>query len=306
MGLLMKANTKIVAIVGPKGGVGKTTISANLAIALSVLGKKVIAVDLDLGASNLHTLFGIRETKATLDDFVLNKIANLPDIVLETSVNNLGIICGGNVPGIANLNYNKKLKLIHNLSQLKTDFVLLDLGAGASFNVVDFLIIAQEGILVTTPEVPSLLNAYSFIKTLIFRRLTLHFKHSEQTVLIELLDKARDFDSYPKLKTMEGFMEAVNNINVAEANSIRKILTNYRPIVVVNRARSGKDAETGKVLQNLMNQYLSIKSSIILTVREDAAVGTAVARLKPVLLEAPNSLFAKDIEMIARVLHSTP
>ena len=306
MGLLMKANTKIVAIVGPKGGVGKTTISANLAIALSVLGKKVIAVDLDLGASNLHTLFGIRETKATLDDFVLNKIANLPDIVLETSVNNLGIICGGNVPGIANLNYNKKLKLIHNLSQLKTDFVLLDLGAGASFNVVDFLIIAQEGILVTTPEVPSLLNAYSFIKTLIFRRLTLHFKHSEQTVLIELLDKARDFDSYPKLKTMEGFMEAVNNINVAEANSIRKILTNYRPIVVVNRARSGKDAETGKVLQNLMNQYLSIKSSIILTVREDAAVGTAVARLKPVLLEAPNSLFAKDIEMIARVLHSAP
>jgi flagellar biosynthesis protein FlhG len=306
MGLLMKANTKIVAIVGPKGGVGKTTISANLAIALSVMGKKVIAVDLDLGASNLHTLFGIRETKATLDDFVLNKIANLPDIVLETSINNLGIICGGNVPGIANLNYNKKLKLIHNLSQLKTDFVLLDLGAGASFNVVDFLIIAQEGILVTTPEVPSLLNAYSFIKTLIFRRLTLHFKHSEQTVLIELLDKARDFDSYPKLKTMEGFMEAVNNINVAEANSIRKILTNYRPIVVVNRARSGKDAETGKVLQNLMNQYLSIKSSIILTVREDAAVGTAVARLKPVLLEAPNSLFAKDIEMIARVLHSTP
>jgi hypothetical protein len=55
-----------------------------------------------------------------------------------------------------------------------------------------------------------------------------------------------------------------------------------------------------------MNQYLSIKSSIILTVREDAAVGTAVARLKPVLLEAPNSLFAKDIEMIARVLHSVP
>ncbi len=287
------------AIVGPKGGVGKTTISANLAIALSMLGKKVIAVDLDLGASNLHTLFGIRETKASLDDFVLNKITNLPDIVLDTNVNNLGIICGGNVPGIANLNYNKKLKLIRNLSQLKTDFVLLDLGAGASSNVVDFLIIAQEGLLVTTPEVPSLLNAYSFIKTLIFRRLALHFKQLEQTELIELLDKARDFDSYPKLKTMEGFIEAVHSINVPAANSIRKFLTNYKPIVVVNRARSGKDADAGKVLQNLMNQYLSIKSSVILTVREDPAVGIAVARLKPVLLEAPRSLFAKDIGMIA-------
>jgi flagellar biosynthesis protein FlhG len=297
-----KNHTKIVAIVGPKGGVGKTTISANLSIALAKLGKKVIAVDLDLGASNLHTLFGIRETKASLDDFVLNKITHLPDIVMSTDVNNLSIICGGNIPGIANLHYNKKLKLIRNLSQLKTDFVLLDLGAGASSNVIDFLIIAQDGVLVTTPEVPSLLNAYSFIKTLIFRRLALHFKQLDQKELIELLDKARDFESYPKLKTMEGLIEAVRSINVAAANSIRNFLTNYKPIVVVNRARSEKDADTGKVLQNLMNQYLSIKSSIILSVHEDPAVGIAVTKLKPVLLEAPRSWFAKDIEMIAQIL----
>jgi MinD-like ATPase involved in chromosome partitioning or flagellar assembly len=72
--------------------------------------------------------------------------------------------------------------------------------------------------------------------------------------------------------------------------------------VVVNRARSEKDADTGKVLQNLMNQYLSIKSSIILSVHEDTAVGIAVTKLKPVLLEAPRSWFAKDIEMIAQIL----
>lgn len=297
-----KNDTKIVAIVGPKGGVGKTTISANLAIALSRLGKKVIAVDLDLGASNLHTLFGIRETKASLDDFVLNKIAHLPDIVMNTDISNLCIICGGNVPGIANLHYSKKLKLIRNLSQLKTDFVLLDLGAGASSNVVDFLIIAQNGVLVTTPEVPSLLNAYSFVKTLIFRRLAIHFKQSDQLDMIRLLDKARDFESYPKLKTMEGFIEESRGINMDAANSTRKYLANYQPIVIVNRARTEKDADAGKVLQNLMNQYLSIKSSIILPVHEDSAVGVAVARLKPVLIEAPGSLFAKDIGKIAQVL----
>jgi flagellar biosynthesis protein FlhG len=302
MVLIKNSNTKIVAIVGPKGGVGKTTISANLAIALSKLGKKVIAVDLDLGASNLHTLFGIRETKASLDDFVLNKITHLPDVVMNTDVNNLSIICGGNIPGIANLHYNKKLKLIRNLSQLKADFVLLDLGAGASSNVVDFLIIAQDGVLVTTPEVPSLLNAYSFVKTLIFRRLAIHFKQLDQPDMIRLLDKARDFESYPKLKTMEGFIEEARSINVPAADSVRKFLTDYQPIVVVNRARSEKDADTGKVLQNLMNQYLSIKSSIILSVHEDPSVGIAVAKLKPVLLEAPRSLFAKDIEWIAQVL----
>ena len=302
----MKDHSKIVAIVGPKGGVGKTTISANLAIALAMLGDNVIAVDLDLGASNLHTLFGIREVKASLDDFVLNKIVNLPDIVMDSFIPHLGIICGGNVPGIANLNYNKKLRLIRNLAQLKADMVLLDLGAGASSNVIDFLIIAQEGILVTTPEIPSLLNAYSFIKTLIFRRLSLHFRQAEHKDVIDLLEKARDFDSYPKLKTMEGLMEAIRLIDGKAADSVQKILTNYRPMVVVNRARSGKDADTGKVLQNLMNQYLSIKSSMILTVREDASVGAAVASLKPVLLESPQSSFARDIGKIAQVLHSAP
>ena len=302
----MKDHSKIVAIVGPKGGVGKTTISANLAIALAMLGDNVIAVDLDLGASNLHTLFGIREVKASLDDFVLNKIVNLPDIVMDSFIPHLGIICGGNVPGIANLNYNKKLRLIRNLAQLKADMVLLDLGAGASSNVIDFLIIAQEGILVTTPEIPSLLNAYSFIKTLIFRRLSLHFRQAEHKDVIDLLEKARDFDSYPKLKTMEGLMEAIRLIDGKAADSVQKILTNYRPMVVVNRARSGKDADTGKVLQNLMNQYLSIKSSMILTVREDASVGAAVASLKPVLLESPQSSFARDIGKIAQVLYSAP
>ncbi|GAH14793.1 unnamed protein product, partial [marine sediment metagenome] len=108
----MEKHKNIIAIVGPKGGVGKSSISANLAIALSRLGKKVVAVDLDLGASNLHAIFGMRDFKYSLDDFVQNRVKKLGDIIVDTGLKNLGIIRGGDVPGIANMQYQKKMELV--------------------------------------------------------------------------------------------------------------------------------------------------------------------------------------------------
>ncbi|NVL90180.1 MAG: AAA family ATPase [Desulfobacterales bacterium] len=298
----MEKPKNIFAIVGPKGGVGKSTISANLAIALSELGKKVIAVDLDLGTSNLHAIFGIREYKYTLDDFVFNRVRNLSDIVLDTEINNLGIICGGDVPGIANMAYQKKLKLIRHLSKLDCDLVLLDLAPGASYNVVDFSIIAQRGLLVTTPEVPSLLNVYSFIKATVFRRLTFYFKHNKCVELLELLEKAKDFDNYPHLNTMEGLLGKAREINSDMADSARKILSGLKPFVVINRVFTKSDAGAGEVIQKLMRQYLSIDSGVIMTIREDKAVKNAIARMKPIMIDAPRSMFSRDIKQIAATL----
>ena len=298
----MRKNTHNVAIMGPKGGVGKTVISANLAIALSKLGKKVIAVDLDLGASNLHTIIGLRGFKYTLDDYVFNKVRKLTEIVQDTSINNLRIICGGDIPGIANLHYQKKVKLIRNLLSLDSDFVLLDLGAGVSYNVVDFLIIAKHSLLVTTPDVPSLLNSYSFIKTLIFRRLTFLFKREKCFELLELLEKAKLFDDNPHLNTMEGFLHEARSINAAVAEAAKKILLSFKPIVVVNRVRTKSDANAGEVIRKLMRQYLSIESSVTMSIREDYAVTEALARLKPIVLEDPESYFSKDINEIVLML----
>jgi flagellar biosynthesis protein FlhG len=295
----MAKQNNILAIVGPKGGVGKTTISANLAIALSKMGKTVTAVDLDFGAANLHTIFGLKEPKYTLNDFILNKVKKLSNIVLDTSLSNLRIACGGDIPGIANLHYQKKLKLIRNLSDLESDLVLLDLAAGSSTNVVDFLIIAQNGLLITTPEVPSLLNTYSFIKTLIFRRLKLYFKSEHHLEVLELLEKAKNIDDNPDLKTMEGFLSEAHKINGAAVDAAKSILQHFKPILVVNRVRTDSDVNAGEVIRKLMKQYLSIESSVIMIVREDREVGNAIARMKPVMLEAPASMFSKDVEQIA-------
>ena len=82
-------------------------------------------------------------------------------------------------------------------------------------------------------------------------------------------------------------------------NSARKILSGLEPFVVVNRVRTENDKKAGEVIQNLLQQYLNIKSAIIMTIREDRAVGRAIARMTPVMSEAPDSPFSQDIKEIA-------
>jgi flagellar biosynthesis protein FlhG len=293
------------AIVGPKGGVGKSIISANLSIALAQMGRKVIAVDLDLGAANLHAILGMRESKYSLDDFVFNKVRNLADVVAETGTRNLGMISGGDVPGIANLAYQKKMKLIGHLLKLESDVIILDLGAGASNNVIDFLIIAQRGLVVTTPEVPSLLNLYSFIKSTVFRRLAIHFKHNDAPELLDLLERAKDPRNNPQLKTMEGFLDQARGINPTMAESAGRLLSGFRFLIVVNRVMKPADANAGDVVQNLLRQYLSIGNSATMTIREDNAVRSSMTKLTPIMIDNPSSLFCRDIVQIATRLLST-
>jgi len=289
----------ITAILGPKGGVGKSTISANLAIALSRMGKKVVAVDLDLGASNLHAIFGMRGSSKSLSDFIKKRVKNLADVILETPGGEVGIICGGDDPGIANMPYQKKIQLIRHFASLNCDQVLLDMAPGASHNVVDFSIIAQQSLLVTTAEVPSLLNVYSFIKSALFRRLTFFFKRHKCSDLLVLLDQAKEPEKHPTLKTMEGFFREARQINAAVADSAKKVLTRIRPLVVVNRVRSDQDARAGEVIKNLLKEYLGIETAVTMTIRNDMAVGKAIAKLSPVMIDAPDSPFSVDLQKIA-------
>jgi flagellar biosynthesis protein FlhG len=293
---------RIVGIVGPKGGVGKSTISANLALALTGLGSRVLAVDMDLGAANLHAIFGIRTYPNTLADFLYNKVSSLESIVQGVGVPGLEIICGGDVPGIANLPYQVKLKLIRHLAKLERNFVLLDLGGGGSTNVVDFVLVAQSNLFVTTPDVPSLMNLYSFMKTALFRRLTFLFKRQGGPDLLDLLARAKDPDSNPHLKTMEDLLREVRKTHPEVAEKIEKICAGFKPTIIVNRLRTASDARAGNVVRTLMEEYLNIFSSRIMTIREDPAVLSAAAMMRPLLLQNKTSPFVEDIRQIARVL----
>lgn len=291
---------QVIAIVGPKGGIGKSTISANLSIALAEMGKKVTAVDLDLGGANLHILMGVRNYEQTLDDFILKKVKSLEEILIKTGVRDLQLICGGsNIPDIANMPFQQKRKLINHLLKLEGDIVLLDLAAGSSFNVVDFLMIANQRLLVTSPEMTSLLKAYTFIKTCVFRMLTFHFKETDAHEILEILEKAHDPGANPHLKTMDNILQEAAKIDAAAAVSAREVLASFTPNIIINMVQSEGDLKVGAVIQSMLKQYLGIHTSLATSLPADPMVRKAARQNRPVIQVAPDADFSRAVRKLA-------
>lgn len=159
-----------------RGGVGKSLLSANLSLALAKRGKKVVLVDLDLGGSNLHLLMGMRALPEGLGTF-LKDSSQFSDILLPTEYENLTFIAGDTeMPELANLSHQQKVLIIKNLLSLKADYLIIDLGAGTSFSTIDFFLMSNRGIVITTPTLTATMNAYLFLKNAIFRIMYFSFK----------------------------------------------------------------------------------------------------------------------------------
>ena len=160
----------IIPIASGKGGVGKSFMAANLAVALAELGKKVIVADLDFGGSNLHTCLGINNKHPGIGDFIRARYSNLEDLLVETGNDNLKFLAGDvRSPFLANMHHAQKMRLIYNLKQLKFEYLILDLGSGSTYNTLDFFSMTQLGMIISTTEHTSTMNMLTFLKLFAFR-----------------------------------------------------------------------------------------------------------------------------------------
>ncbi len=295
-------SAKIIAIVGPKGGIGKSTVSSNLAIALAEMDKRVIAVDLDLGGANLHILLGVKQNKLTLDDFILKKVDSLNEILIDTGIRNIRLISGGaNIPDIANMPFQQKMKIINHLLKLDSDIVILDLAAGSSFNVIDFLLIANQQLIITSPESPSLIKVYGFIKSTVFRMLNFHFKNIDSQEGIELLTRAKDTDNNPNLKTVNGLFKELSMTNEEAVISAKEVLAKFKPNIVINMVHKADEAKAGNVISAMLKQYLDVTSSVVTTIPADEMVRRALFKNKPMMTIYPGSPFSLAIKKLAEL-----
>ncbi len=247
----------ILSVGGGKGGVGKSILSIALGTVLARSGKSVVLVDLDLGAANLHTYLGILGRTPTIADFILNRASSLESLLVETPVRNLGLISGAEfVPGITNPSHWMKLKLMRHLRTLPADYVIIDLGAGVHFNTLDFFGISDRGIVITAPEPGAVMNAYSFVKGALFRKMQNVFKNHPD--IAALVDAESRSGSGEKWFTLEWLKGALTGTAPDLLPMIGEIEASFTPALVINRAPEGRTHLLVKNLISLCTEKLGI------------------------------------------------
>ncbi len=146
--------TRVIAIASGKGGVGKTTVSANLGIALSILGEDVLVMDMDINMANLELILGLEGKPITLQE-VLSGKEDIYDAIYEGPGGVKIVPAGLSLP---NLKYIKRDRLEEVFENLigTVEILLLDSPAGLERDALAAMSLADEMILITTPEVPSI------------------------------------------------------------------------------------------------------------------------------------------------------
>ena len=162
---------RMIAVTSGKGGVGKTNIVTNLAIALARQGIRVLVLDGDLGLANVDLLLGVAP-QFDLQDVVLGN-RSLRDIVLEGPDGIRVLPASSGVEELANLDEYRTECLVRSLGELEheTDLILVDSPSGIGNHATSLVQAADQILVVTTPEPTSFSDAYAMIKVLVRRRL---------------------------------------------------------------------------------------------------------------------------------------
>lgn len=161
---MVKRTARVITVTSGKGGVGKTNITINLAIALSEQGYRVIILDADFGLANIDVLFGIIPKYTLLN--VIKDEKNIMEILSDGPMNTRFISGGSGVEDLVKLDKQEILKFVEKMALLDklADIIIVDTGAGLSENVMSFIMAADEVLLITTPEPTSITDAYALIK----------------------------------------------------------------------------------------------------------------------------------------------
>jgi flagellar biosynthesis protein FlhG len=263
-------------IGGGKGGSGKSFLTSSLGRLLADLGKKTLVIDLDLGAANLHTLLGVAGPQKGFSDFIRKKVPRLEDAVLETPFKNLFLISGAQDNlDIANLSYERKMKTLRAITKLDYELVLLDLGAGTSFNTLDFFLISQNGVFMTTPEPTAVENVYRLIRSIYFRRIRYCFNTKDFKELEEEAERRFGDGAVGKPECM---MKVIAGAFPEKYGELQNEMDAFRFKLVINQVRKHDSATLGLQMSKVLEKHLGLHVEFAGNVAYDDHVHDAICQ----------------------------
>lgn len=296
----------IVAVGGGKGGVGKSFLTANLALAMAkqgaAVGRRVTTVDLDFGGSNLNLFLGEPMPEREMSDFLDGRADNLEAVSQPTRLDNLRYVAGSfDLMTAVDPLRDRKLDIVRSLVGINADYVLLDLPAGSAPPTLDFFFLGDIKIVVTNPESTAFHNAYGFLKNYLLRRFLTEFRDRKE-VMAFILDYYRAADTAERRRdrTITGLVEAVREAHPEVRSEVTGILQDDTPLLVLNRSRGRRDNDFLPRFRNVLEWNLGLVCQALGELPENRRVGVAVRNEEPFLLRYPRHKLSKRIDSWAR------
>jgi flagellar biosynthesis protein FlhG len=295
---------RIIPIASGKGGVGKSTVAANLAVAFAQAGQRVMLVDLDLGASNLHLIIGHQAPQLGIGTFLADTRSDFSKVIVDTDIPNLKFIPGDTeIPGTANLKTIQRQTLVKRLLSVEADILILDLGAGTHQSILEFFLLSGQGLIVSTPTVTATLNAYVFLKNIIFRLMYTAF--AKDTKAYNFLEKLRKEGSGLQRLYLPKMLQEIKKIDTKSYNKFKAHVDRLHPRLVMNMALDPKDADIALKIRRSCEVYLDLKIEHLGVIYRDSIQDTSLAARLPVTIYKPQSAISQGIYRIAdKILQS--
>jgi flagellar biosynthesis protein FlhG len=300
----------IVPIASGKGGVGKSMVAANLAVALAQAGRRTVLADLDLGASNLHLILGVAAPKTGIGTFLSSTLTgpeaalNFESVVLGTDYPNLRFIPGdAEVPGLANIKSSQKNQLIKRLLSIDADYLILDLGAGTGSNILDFFLMSSHGIVVTAPALTATLNAYLFLKNAVFR--LLYGAFGQKSKAFEHMEALRKDGASLRSAYIPAILDEVKKIDPERWAIATERMARFRPRLLMNMLEDPKDAEKAQKIRRSCKEYLNIDIEHLGVLYRDEMQDVALGSRIPIIRYKPQSVLSQGVYRVADKLMSS-
>lgn len=290
----------IYSIGGGKGGSGKSFVAVSLGILMAKQGKRVVLLDLDLGASNLHTILGQKIPQKGLDGFIDKTTSKLEEVAESTTIPNLYLISSTRCSlEIANLFYAQKLKLIKAIKNLPFDYVLLDLGPGTNFNTLDFFLIAPEGLFVATPEPTAIENTFIFMKSVYLRQL----KHAlKQAKMWHMCQEEIAKLSRGTLKSPLELIDILVSKDPEKGEIFKDLLGGLKFRLILNKFRGQVNENLGEQLVEVCNRHLYPGFNFLGNISYDSRVYESILARNIFIRKYPYTKTVSDLQNMVRSL----
>lgn len=232
----LKTQPKVINVVGGKGGVGKSIVSVNLAIALSELKRRVLLFDADIGFGSVEVLIGTT-SKLSLKDYFQKKIP-LSEIITGTEFGIDVLSSGLEVEDLVYFNVGDRNSLYRDFTNLlgKYDYIVLDFPPGYNENLESFYEASDFLVVVTTPEPTALVNTYTFLKMMMIKGIDPNEVHIVMNMVRDMREGRRSLERF--VGVIERFIGmAVTATHIMRfENTVRRSVECQRPFVLYKKS----------------------------------------------------------------------